>query len=249
LAKPLHHLADAYIKAYQNNSYNDKHNGERWLIRQLAQHDVLHTVFDVGAHRGRWATTVRRFAPQAFLHCFEIYPPNAERLQHALAGDARARCQAIGLAEAQGEMTVHVSAGHGSQTSIYQQPGRDAIEQRSVEVTPGRAYCQTHDIDRIDFLKLDVEGAEHLVLQGFEAMLTPQTIRVIQFEYGRVNVGTRFLLTDFYELLENRGYHVGKLFPKWVDFRAYRWQDEDFLGPNYIAAAPELVGAVIPRGK
>jgi len=66
-------------------------------------------------------------------------------------------------------------------------------------------------------------------------MLDAGRIDVIQFEYGKVNIITHFLLRDFYEFLEPRGYLVGRLFPDFVDFRAYALEDEDFSGPNYVA--------------
>ena len=43
---------------------------------------------------------------------------------------------------------------------------------------------------------------------------------------------THFLLYDFYEFFETRGYVVGKIYPNYVDFRAYDLNDEDFLGPQ-----------------
>jgi Methyltransferase FkbM domain len=107
-------------------------------------------------------------------------------------------------------------------------------------VVRGADYCAEHGISTIDCLKIDVEGAEHLVLQGFGDLLTPNRIPVIQFEYGMVNIVTKFLLRDFYQLLEGRGYRVGKLFPRQVRFREYRFRDEDFLGPNYVAASADV---------
>jgi hypothetical protein len=55
---------------------------------------------------------------------------------------------------------------------------------------------------------------------------------------------------DAYELLEAKGYTVGKLYPDHVDFRAYKLKDEDFLGPNYVAvrsARTDLVEALRRR--
>ncbi len=87
----------------------------------------------------------------------------------------------------------------------------------------------------VDFLKLDVEGAEHLVLEGLENQLREQRVRFVQFEYGRVNILTHFLLRDFYQLFAKHGYVVGKIYPDHVDFREYDLNDEDFVGPNYLA--------------
>jgi len=33
---------------------------------------------------------------------------------------------------------------------------------------------------------------------------------------------------------------LGKIYPNYVDFREYRFQDEDFLGPNYLAVHSSL---------
>ena len=66
-------------------------------------------------------------------------------------------------------------------------------------------------------------------------MFARRAIDVVQFEYGRVSILTRFLLRDFHEFFESRGYAVGKVYPDYVDFRRYDLADEDFLGPNYIA--------------
>ena len=58
---------------------------------------------------------------------------------------------------------------------------------------------------------------------------------MIQFEYGYINISTKKMLLDFYTYLENKGYLVGKIFPKTVEFRKYDFKYEDFLGPNFIA--------------
>jgi Methyltransferase FkbM domain len=102
-------------------------------------------------------------------------------------------------------------------------------------VMRGDDFLTREGIRQVDFLKLDVEGAEHLALQGLEAALRQQRIRLVQFEYGRVNVLTHFLLRDFYQLFSQYGYAVGKIYPDYVDFRDYDLIDEDFLGPNYLA--------------
>ena len=59
-----------------------------------------------------------------------------------------------------------------------------------------------------------------------------------------VNIETKFLLKDSYSLLESRGYKVGKLFPNYVRFREYRFEDEDFRGPNYVAASTQVAALI-----
>jgi hypothetical protein len=109
----------------------------------------------------------------------------------------------------------------------------------------GDAYCEAREIARIDLLKIDTEGSELLVLEGLNGMLSRERIDVIQFEYSRINVLSKYLLKDFYGLLDESRYAIGKLFPDHVAFKRYELVDETFMGPNYVAVRrgrPDLIG-------
>ena len=62
---------------------------------------------------------------------------------------------------------------------------------------------------------------------------------IVQFEYGQVNIITKHLLRDHYAFFEGLGFVVGKIYPKWVEFRDYELRHEDFLGLNYLAVRKE----------
>ena len=64
-----------------------------------------------------------------------------------------------------------------------------------------------------------------------------------------MNIASRFLLTDFHDLLGPRGFRIGKIYPTYVDFGPYRYRDEDFLGPNHLAVQESdaaLIAALSP---
>jgi hypothetical protein len=104
-----------------------------------------------------------------------------------------------------------------------------------VQLDTGDSYCRERDIQRIDLLKIDTEGAEHKVLAGFDQMLKAEAIDIIQFEFGQANIETHFLLKDFFELLTPCGYQIGKLHPCSVEFHDYHYDMQDFVGPNFVA--------------
>ncbi len=110
-----------------------------------------------------------------------------------------------------------------------------AKEVIEANVTTGDTYCRDNGIEEIDLLKIDTEGKELDVLRGFSELLGARHVRMVQFEYGLGSVYTKDLLRDFNEYFAARGYVVGKVFPRSVDFRPYTVADEDFIGPNYIA--------------
>ncbi len=80
-----------------------------------------------------------------------------------------------------------------------------------------------------------MEGAEGTVLEGFKQAIQDQGISIIQFEYGPMNILARFLLRDAYDFLVQRGYVLGKIYPRGVEFRPYSFQAEDFVLSNYLA--------------
>jgi hypothetical protein len=49
------------------------------------------------------------------------------------------------------------------------------------------------------------------------------------------------LLYDFHSFFKELGYVVGKIYPGYVEFREYDMlDDEDFIGPNYLAVNENL---------
>lgn len=92
---------------------------------------------------------------------------------------------------------------------------------------------QVQGIDTIDFMKIDVEGMEYKVLEGFGDMIAQ--VRAVQFEYGIFNISSRHLLLDLMSFFEHRGFLVGKIYPRQVEFFSYHFDRENFLGSNFIA--------------
>jgi FkbM family methyltransferase len=194
---------------------------------------------DVGANVGSWALLAARSLPDATIHALEVIPDTAAALRSATAGEQRIRCFDLGLAAHTGTLTLNYQPRASTHATFTDYPHKWTGEAMECAVMRGDEFLAREGISRVDLLKLDVEGAEHLVLQGLEDTLRARRIRLVQFEYGRVNILTHFLLRDFYELFRSHGYVVGKIFPNYVDFREYQLDDEDFLGPNYLACQAE----------
>jgi hypothetical protein len=109
------------------------------------------------------------------------------------------------------------------------------FEWRECLTVTGDFYMQSRLVSQIDILKIDVEGAEGLVLDGFVKAMTAGEIGLIQFEYGTANIVARWLLVDAYEKLTPLGFILGKLRDGGIDFRPYDLTLEDFIGPNIVA--------------
>ncbi len=231
--------ASAWLLASGRNfDYDPRYNGEYWLLQTIAQFHIR-TLWDVGANVGTWSRAASQRLPFAEIHAFEINPAAFSALQDNTKDLPNYYPNAVGLSHRPGPIELTCFEEDITLSSMFEYPHRGLRSKKTCAVITGDSYADQHGIRSVDLLKIDVEGAEHLVLRGLEGMLSAGRIGVIQFEYGRVNVLTHFLLRDFYALFERYGYIVGKLYPGFVDFRAYHLDQEDFLGPNFVACKLE----------
>jgi FkbM family methyltransferase len=235
LAQYLNGLAVEFHLNFENWNYRFSSNGEARVIECLSAGCGIETIFDVGANEGTWSLLAASKFPQATIHAFELSPPVAAKLLDNVAAEPRIVANARGMSDANKEIEFFYTPDWNTLSSGVAVTGNTAIEKMRGQVIRGADYCREKNIPRIDFLKMDVEGMEDSVLRGFGELLERQAIRVIQFEYGRVNIESHFLLKDFYTLLTAHGFALGKIYPQQVLFKDYEYTDEDFLGPNYLA--------------
>lgn len=229
-------VAKKIVNGCENYSYNFKLNGEEMVLAKLEKSNLT-VFFDVGANRGEWSILVRRHFPASSVHCFEIAPP-----MHDILGKAVKQLSPpvivnhFGLSNKTGPVKFNFCTEADGMSSLLLTPELvGQYVQIDADVVNGDDYVEKHAVQRIDFLKLDVEGAENLILTGLSETLKRGAIKVIQFEYGLANIIAEFLLKDFYQLLEPLGYSIGKIFPERVEFKAYSRIDENFIGPNFLA--------------
>lgn len=216
-------------------------SGEDWLLQVLSSKTAkIDTIFDVGCNCGEWTRMAREFFPGANLHAFEIIPEVYRKFINSQEINQQIVANNFGLGSKIGTILMkYCTANDRYSTSLIKlSPGTVAnipFVWRDCLTVTGDAYVKMHNINYIDFLKLDVEGAENSVLEGFSEMLKNKNIGMIQFEYGIANIASKWLLMDAYELLTPLGFRLGKLGPGGVKFKGYQFSDETFLAPNIVA--------------
>lgn len=75
-------------------------------------------------------------------------------------------------------------------------------------------FCEQNSISEINYLKIDVEGAEYLVLEGANAMLSSQSIRIIQLELNDHISNFNIKIEDVVNMMEKKGYKLYRLLDK-----------------------------------
>ncbi len=231
-----HRVASRIERAYENDNADSASNGEFRILHALR--GELDVVFDVGANVGDWTLAALDTGARDVV-AFEIEPTIREQLTERLG--SRATIEPFGLADSVATVAVAVNGDHTSTVL------RGAADHHIVEcpVTTGDRYCAERSIERVDFVKIDVEGADLAVLRGFTRMLSAHAIRLVQFEFTAWAPRAGVFLRDFYDLLEPLGYEIGKVYPRSVEWRSYAVDHERFLRANFVATCDPAISAAV----
>jgi FkbM family methyltransferase len=203
-------------------------------------------VLDIGANDGGFATSIRRLGYEGRIVSFEPTRAAYASLAGAARKDGRWVAKQLAIGDQDGETEIHVAGNAAASSSIL--PMLD----RHREVQPDSAYTHSEKIRvrRLDglleevcreddtlFVKLDVQGAEGVVLDG-----APATLRRavgIQAELNLVPLYAgqtpyRHLLDRLLEL----GFELVDLIPGFTDGRTGQLLAVDgvFMRPAVLPA-------------
>ena len=201
----------------------------------------------MGANVGNWTEKLKEYNSDAIVHAFEPVPETFEKLRKNVVGLSGVYINQIALSDSEGELHFNYYPTASYLSSAFEHDLGKNGKKLEVQVITGDEYCRTHQIDQIDFLKIDTEGFESKVLMGFKSMFENGRIRLVQFEYGPMAIDSKYLLADFYEFFEDRGFQIGKIYPNWIDFRPYSKNMENFVLSNFVAVRKDLQEILIHK--
>lgn len=149
------------------------------IMNQVRNDDVF---YDIGAHLGVHASFVAKKAVDGEVIAFEPDPKNVEYLSKNLERN-RVDGEVVPLAVSNEQGISNFRQPRNSQDAGSQigsiTPNRGDIE---VETAPLDVLIQSRNIKEPNIVKIDVEGAEPLVLEGMKHTLANRTCRVVFLE-------------------------------------------------------------------
>jgi FkbM family methyltransferase len=144
------------------------------------------TIFDVGANAGIYSLAALAVQPEATVHAFEPTPEIANRLRattklnaldslHVHEVAVSSQLGTATLNRFRGELGTNEGMNFISDTQI-------APEGETVQTVCLDQFCRDNSIEKIDLLKIDVQGHEYAVLRGAEQLIRREGIRTIFME-------------------------------------------------------------------
>ena len=144
--------------------------------------------FDIGGNVGYFSLLMARLAPKGFVHVFEPIPVNAALISASVElnkiNNLRLSNAAVGDHEGNVRFSVSVDSAYSSMSAT----GRFAEEELiKVPMVSLDKYLADSSLQRIDVMKVDVEGAEELVIKGGEKV------------FGCISSRPRLVLMELFE--------------------------------------------------
>ena len=170
----------------------------RWIVKNARPDWVA---FDVGMNFGYFMCLLASICKD--VHGFEPvgWLAARSRANVELNAFANATINELALSDHSGKAMLNLPApdhcNWGTSSLVHKSSSETEVVEVPLETLDG--YCAARGITRLDFIKIDVEGAEHLVIRG--AQQTLERLRpTIIFEFNEESG------PEAYGLLEKLGY-------------------------------------------
>jgi FkbM family methyltransferase len=194
------------------------------LVRQLFVHQI-DVVFDVGANTGQFAEELRHAGFLGRIVSFEASASAHSTLIARVRHDAKwIIAPRIALGDHKGTTTLNLAGNSVSSSVLHMLPSHLNADPKSRYVGSESVNLRTLDdvgmtfvspIDRI-FLKLDVQGFEHKVLQGARLFLAQVQGMQIELSLVPLYEGERLFHPMLHDM-EEYGYDLWSLVPGFAD--------------------------------
>ena len=233
---------DKSMLAFGTGNDNMFSNGEFLVAQEFIRRGDI--VFDIGANHGNWLKMILSVKPLNNIYAFE---PIKELCQHiSIHHHFRENIKIVNgaVSDQVGETDFYIYRNSPQMAEMSNMFGRPEVEQKNnINVLTEKTRTITIDhlfeiekLEKVNFVKIDTEGAEELVLNGATKTLGRGLVDHIQFEYGGCFIDSGASLKRIFELLAKHNFttfrilHNGLMhFPKWND------ELENYLHSNYFA--------------
>jgi FkbM family methyltransferase len=181
-----------------------------FVVKSLSPGDVL---LDVGANGGLYSVLAsKQVGPLGHIYAFEPGIRELSLFRRNIKINSCENITIVSKAVSNQSGTTQFAISHdGAMNSLKQtdHPMQKFKEWQTVEMTTLDTFIEDAGIDKVDFIKIDVEGAENLAFEGAKKLLSSDNKMTILFEACDANsesfgYSARDLLTS----IKSMGFYI-----------------------------------------
>jgi len=166
--------------------------------------------FDIGANGGFYTViAAKQVGVTGHVYAFEPGQSELKILRHNIAINHLTNVTIVECAvgNKSGKAQLAISSDGAMNSLAKTNHPRQCIEHwQSVETIKLDDFCQKYGIKKVDFIKIDVEGAEKLVFEGAQNIFLSEPEIKIMFEASDLNAsGFGYSVKEFLEQIMNLG--------------------------------------------
>jgi len=215
--------------------------------------DRKSTFIDIGANKGQISIPISHFLNgKGEIHCFEPVKRSYELLKKNISYEkpiTKIKLNNFALGDSNTEVDIKIPENDDTQASIknhkiHSWKYTDNIITQKVKMMTLDTYVKENCLQKIDFIKCDVEGAEMLVMRGAKNILTSLEPPILKLEiYKEWTKTFGYEPQDIIKFLEKYGdykaYHISpnglnrvKSNDKVIPGTFWEWLDFIFMPPQ-----------------
>jgi FkbM family methyltransferase len=211
----------------------------KYIFNKREQQNKI-IIFDVGANVGNYSKMVYETSrKKAGIYSFEPSKIAYKKMVENTMNIPNIKSYNFGFGENNAELTLYTNEDGSGLASIYKRRldhfNINMDKKENVKIKTIDSFCEENKIEKIDFLKLDVEGHELKVLTGAKNLKNTGKIRFIQFEFGGCNIDSRTYFQDFWYMLKDK-YKIYRIINDGLyEIKEYKEIYECFITTNFFA--------------
>jgi len=202
----------------------DTYYHQRKIINFLKNFEIR-SVFDVGAHKGEFIKTAKKFKNIEKIYSFEPQKKIYQKLNifsienkifcfnFALGNNNEIRNLKINKKTSTSTFSDinNLSLWYKIKSFILKGSTKSSfIDEEKVKVMKLDDFCDNYKISDIDLLKIDTEGHEKQVLEGALNLIKKKKIKYILLEFHLSNMYNNYSVNDLENFLDNYNFKLLK---------------------------------------
>lgn len=178
----------------------------RWMANCIDS--STNVIIDIGANIGLFSVALGKLCSEADIHAFEPVPSTFDILNKNINRNYLSNVITHNSAIADDQKKVHIStdmnASQKNRILKKETEGSHEVEAISIDY-----FCAKNNFNKVAFVKIDVEGAEPLVLRGAKKMLMSASVNAVLLEVCEENLNNLgFTIEDLKSEISGFPYEV-----------------------------------------